>query len=512
MNAIYDDEILSGGFIDKDIVEEVEEDDDEYELPEDPCSIIRTTMPALGITGGGEIKTDEYEKLKLIQNKLSNLLLGGFDEVKQFITSRNRILYGGMAIDFALRLKGDCIYSEASLKFPDYDFYSPSHIKDAYYIADMLYKHGIGDEEYEISAIRALHPTSMKVRLFYEPIADISYLPEEQYNIIPTLKYKDFTFVHPHWQSISIHTFFSFPLQNAPREAIFERLKKDSQRFMKLYKWYPTEYHTEDIKLHQIPWPTYIKKSEDNLPSFLYYGFAAYAIILEEYKKLGIDMTNIIDVKCNKKGYETPIQRQDIIIIKDLDEGLRDIIGEAFLSYYNDKNYSYFVSNDRPLPYLNVNGKSIPYIHSVLLFMLYNSFVCGLKYKTYKDDVKENKNIYLTFYTSLMNIYIRSHEYYDDLVEKGKFNVEKIMDLPYYIGMNMFSIRNYGISDYMIFVLNKLQYLRTYKSIHREENIDDKIEELVQITKELPISYYPSHKTPHPVFEYETSRFFKFRE
>ena len=79
--------------------------------------------------------------------------------VAEFIREKNLILYGGTAIDFALRLYGDFIYPEKSLKAPDLDFYSPDSVGDAYELTDRLFAAGYK----ETRAIRALYVRAMKV-------------------------------------------------------------------------------------------------------------------------------------------------------------------------------------------------------------------------------------------------------------------------------------------------------------------------------------------------------------
>ena len=59
------------------------------------------------------------------------MISGALDIVKKFIVDRKLILFGGLAIDYALRLKGDKIYSDT--KRPDLDFLSPRNVDDAFF-------------------------------------------------------------------------------------------------------------------------------------------------------------------------------------------------------------------------------------------------------------------------------------------------------------------------------------------------------------------------------------------
>jgi hypothetical protein len=85
----------------------------------------------------------------------------------------------------------------------------------------------------------------MRVRVNYTSVADITYLPIEIFNSLPILEFplkgtnKSLKFRHPHMQMIDQHRALSLPYENAPREVILHRWKKDMKRFDMLAKHYP---------------------------------------------------------------------------------------------------------------------------------------------------------------------------------------------------------------------------------------------------------------------------------
>ena len=81
--------------------------------------------------------------------------------VEDFIKKYDLIIKGGIAIDYALRLKGDSIYDDDEL--PDYDMIVPD-TTICYKLARNLCKKGFPN----ISAIPALYPTTMTVRVDFE--------------------------------------------------------------------------------------------------------------------------------------------------------------------------------------------------------------------------------------------------------------------------------------------------------------------------------------------------------
>lgn len=178
---------------------------------------------------------DFYKNLITTRNESYNEITKALKLVEKFIIEKKLVLVGGMAIDLALKLKGDRIYNDNQV--PDYDFYSTDHAADAYELGSLLCKEGFEN----VQCISALHITTMRVRVDFETVADITYCPVEVFNKIPTLNYNKLKIVHPHWQMIDQHIALSKPFENFGREVIFHRWEKDMERYDKLYSYYPIE-------------------------------------------------------------------------------------------------------------------------------------------------------------------------------------------------------------------------------------------------------------------------------
>jgi hypothetical protein len=155
---------------------------------------------------------------------------------EQFIADNNLILIGGMAIDMALKLVGrHGIYS--SEKLPDYDFLSPDTIGHAAKLAHVLCKAHLPN----VSAINAMHTTTIKVRCNFTPSADIGYCPRGIYDELPTIKVGRLRVIHPHFQIADIHRSLSYPFDRAQviGAGLFYRWKKDCTRYDMLLDAYP---------------------------------------------------------------------------------------------------------------------------------------------------------------------------------------------------------------------------------------------------------------------------------
>jgi hypothetical protein len=175
----------------------------------------------------------EYENIIVKNDKFTEDTLIALGLVKKYVCKNKLLIVGGMAIDFALRLKGEKLYEDDIL--PDYDFYSPNYNTDAYHIAEKLKKAGLEN----ISVINANHVSTMRVRVNYTVVADVTYMPKNIFDKLPFLVYRDIRIIHPHFQLIDQHRALSYPYENPPWEVITHRWEKDAARYDLLYEYYP---------------------------------------------------------------------------------------------------------------------------------------------------------------------------------------------------------------------------------------------------------------------------------
>lgn len=183
-------------------------------------------------------KSKEYEYLAISRDPLFESQIKATEIVKKYIRDNGLIVYGGTAIDYALRLHGDKIYSDDMQAVPDLDFFSSNHVEDSYKLADLLFAAGFS----QARAIYALHIETQKVDLKDNHwMADITYRPAEVLRNLPTIDYDGMKIIHPDYQRLDIHSSLSFPYDDPPKEVIFARWSKDIKRFNMLDKYYPIE-------------------------------------------------------------------------------------------------------------------------------------------------------------------------------------------------------------------------------------------------------------------------------
>jgi hypothetical protein len=220
----------------------------------------------------------EFELITIKADPKYSSLVVGFETVRQFIADNDLILYGGMAIDYALRLQGDHIYPDDNI--PDYDFYSPINVEHSYQLADILYHKGFPDSR----AINAMHMETMKNDIGDNHfISDITYRPKDIFDTLPYLKYDNLRIIHPNFQRIDMHSSLAFPYDGPPQEVIFARWAKDIKRFNKLDQYYPITLTGSEEKVGKgimLLRPVTVPN-----PRFVLTGFAAYAVIYTEFAK-----------------------------------------------------------------------------------------------------------------------------------------------------------------------------------------------------------------------------------
>lgn len=195
-----------------------------------------------------EIDDMYYKNILIKYDENGEVLLKALDIVKEYIIREKLIIVGGMAIDFALRLKGSQLYSNDEI--PDYDFITPHHWIDAYNIGQLLKNAGIKD----LSIINAQHPTTMRVRILSTSVADSTYVPEKIFKEIPRLNYHGFEFVHPYYQYIDQHRSLANCWENIDmdRPVILNRGFKDMKRYDMLWEKYPLKWEEKEIPIIQL--------------------------------------------------------------------------------------------------------------------------------------------------------------------------------------------------------------------------------------------------------------------
>ncbi|MDE2099322.1 MAG: hypothetical protein KGL39_18860 [Patescibacteria group bacterium] len=248
-----------------------------------------------GVTGGSKASVARHieenaERLKVLAQRRdadAGMQDRALAIVRDFIIERKLIVFGGLSIDFALRLKGARLYPDEER--PDYDCLSPNSVDDAYDLADILQRAGF----WNVSAIRAIHIQTMKVRTDFVVVADIGFAPREIYDRLPVVVWNGMRALHPNYQRMDMHLSFCYPFDGAPREAVFHRwLKKDFKRYNMLAKHYPAPEGAGKVETARLT----ASLPGDPAKDFAFHGFAGYGLLRAALDELATATGAKVDV------------------------------------------------------------------------------------------------------------------------------------------------------------------------------------------------------------------------
>ena len=469
---------------------------------------------------------DQIKPISDIRNIDIHMINKALEIVKEFIISRKLILYGGQAIDYALRLKGSKSYPDTQI--PDLDFLSTRSVDDAYDLADILIKKGFKN----VNAVRAIHAQTMKVRIDFIWVADISYVPDKVFKRLPTLKYNGMNILHPDYQRSDMHLAFCFPYANAPREDIFNRFKKDLKRFNMFQEYYPIE--VRDSKIIECTESKTFKLDKELMKgNNALHGFAAYNIFVSEYNKImnlpttdtsnkKPDETLINDtILTNKSEDHESKDTNDICSItvkfpKLVDQKLQiassdvknviqhignENLVKSYISYMEfrpilhvcDNYIIYSVENQLLSITILPNGYKIVNIQYLLMDFLYHYF-------TSENEIKE---LYYNLYANTLKMIIDITAKFGDKLSEDS-SVFKLLNTT-------MGCKNYN-QAYYIAINNLMKYTKDI-CINRSDEISDILEHHHINVATLPKGYYPAsfanYKVKHPHFDYYANEEFQ---
>ena len=196
-------------------------------------------------------KIDEIVKeTKLIENATVFPTLSQRQKMTEilidFIREKKRIVYGGYAIHkfVARKNKEDGIY-DFDNESPDIEFYSPDAVIDARDLCDLFYRKGYKF----VRGSEAFHAETYKVYVELFGLCDITYMPKNIYQKVPTVTMDDLRYAHPSFLLVDAMRILTDPIQS------YFRLEKAFPRIYHLQKHYPWEVESSKIQRSTLPEP-----------------------------------------------------------------------------------------------------------------------------------------------------------------------------------------------------------------------------------------------------------------
>jgi hypothetical protein len=183
----------------------------------------------------------KIQKKKHINNKILNT-------VKQFITDKKLVCYGGTAINDILPKEEQFYNYETDI--PDYDFFSPNAMNDAKDLCNIFSKQNVHSVESKSAFVHGTY----KVFVNFVAVADITQIDEKFYNyLLKTnnhIKKDNVLYTPPSYLRMSLHQELARPLGDISRwDKIFSRLQLFNKYFPVLTKNKMITYETNEDKI-----------------------------------------------------------------------------------------------------------------------------------------------------------------------------------------------------------------------------------------------------------------------
>ena len=353
-------------------------------------------------------------------------------ELIKYIIQKNRILYGGYAQNLLISIKNknDCFYKEHNgvyYNWPivaDIEFYTCSPIKDIIEITEILLTKGFS----HIEAKEGVHSSTFKLFVNFINYCDITYMPNNIYNNIPTVKIRKMRCIVPHFMMIDAYRILTDPLTS------YWRLDKAIIRFQKLLSNFNYDKTLIKKKIN------YVNNNNDITKNIMVF-INKNILINSNLIIIGYFTYNYYINKVNKQDVIKNIPYYELItdnlnddynkIYKALNEKYKNKITVKFYSPYFqflDNRIEYYYDNDLILilygnnkkctvyNYIQTNKIYIGTFNLTIMYYLINYFYC-ITNKLFKES-----NIFLIIISKL---------HYYRIIYLNKKNITVLDESPF---------------------------------------------------------------------------------
>ena len=399
----------------------------------------------------------------------------------EYVSNNKLVLTGGMAIDIALRAKGQSIYSDDSV--PDYDIISDKNLFHANALAEIFCKEGLTD----VDVINAVHITTVRVRMKRIVFLDATYIPTSCMERVPYLDIDNLRVVHPHYQFIDQRSSLSTLMADTGSSLnIFNRLKKDVRRNNLLRDLYPIEpSKIGKIKTKTVRIPLDLIRVDDNKveqsdsKNFIYTGSSCVAGFVGFMITMAFYNNKMNELKVTDKFLEVAIPTTEKVRILSCDiDSLKSFIKNP--KWYRPlTNLKPITQTDGDFEYVDSYGLRLG-CNFIQLSKSLKICVASIDYllmEQLRDRVYVSEEPYSTYYTELVNASIET-----------RLSVDS--DDFWWPSLNCYGSEN--LPEYKVFMLEKLMDPESSKSLK-------------------PKHSYPRapHCSTRPDFEQEGSHYFR---
>lgn len=349
--------------------------------------------------------------------------------IRDFIREKHRKVYGGTALNEAIKAVNpdDAFYDDTT--FSDIEFYSTTPKQDLVELCNLLYDKGY---KYVVGG-EAQHEETFTIFVNFQIYCDITFALPKIYNGIKTLLIDGINYTDPHFMLIDY-----LRMINQPLTAASQRWEKAFKRMYLLLKNYPFEYFDKTIKLAPPAKDVqpYIKQAREFVNghlnnSCLVMGFDAYNFYIKHAandKSVEQARSTYNSNKLDKMVVNVPYTEVISVDYKDNVEKiynyLRGIVSDPkklsideYFPLFQFTNYSAVIKYDgKPLIKIyegdgfcipdvkTTNGYMYVSYQYILMYMLINKFNAHLNkdkemyfnYSIAISNLVDARNVYLT--------------------------------------------------------------------------------------------------------------------
>jgi hypothetical protein len=340
-----------------------------------------------------------------------------YTAIKDFIRKKNKIAYGGFALNMMLTAKNpkESFYKEingAYFNWPDLadlEFYSPTPIQDMIDLTEELHSKGF---KY-VEGAEAIHPETYKIFINFINYCDISYMPPHIYNHLPTITIDGIRCTHPHFMMVDAYRILTDPMTS------YWRLDKPLKRFPRILKYYPLEKSDTKPEIKQVTNSDVIKFIKNKIlrkSKMIVVGFYAYDYYVKKESS-----TNILANYPFIEAITTKLNKYARRVYNHMKKKFGNKITVKEFSPFGtfmDKRIEYYYDGKLCFTLYGNNGRCIVYQYSdkkkthfgtfnlVLMYFLFNYFYAII------NRIDHNIMIYKSIlynFVKIRNSYLDSH-------------------------------------------------------------------------------------------------------
>lgn len=345
-------------------------------------------------------KKQNENKMKLLEPKIEerNEVL---KTILKYIKTAKRKIYGGFAQNMYVKLKNkdDAIYGPYSEL--DIEFYSNEPLKDVKNLCDKLLDSGFKD----IQGYEATHDETYTITVNYVKYCDVSYVPTNIYNKIPTRVVDGLELVDPSFMFIDFYRLINDPLTS------YWRVEKTFKRLCLLQKYYPLKniskpanFPNFEMRNHPEELDKYYNSIFDfskNKESILLFGYFAYYYLknnklpktdsIKSFEIISVDYVNDC-TKILESLKEANTKEKDLIKIEEYYPFFQ-FTGRKLSIYVNSVKIADIYNNSKMcIPFMDVKLDNTSKIRLVTFsYVIRMALILGQKNRVDKNQ-DESKN------------------------------------------------------------------------------------------------------------------------